>query len=72
MIKCVVACTNANGEPDFYFCKVEATQEEYDDGIHYERAKGKAKEEGYEAPFVVFDENDGLDWLFEHFVWESV
>jgi hypothetical protein len=70
-IKCVVACRNASGESDFYFCKVECSEEQYDVGDHYELAEDSAREEGYEGPMVVFDENDGPDFLFDHFVWES-
>lgn len=63
-IKHVVACTNANGESDFFFCYAK-------DAFV---AISKAEEEGYEAPFVVFDEQDrcfknGLENLFQ---WESL
>jgi len=70
-IKCVVACRNAEGASDFYFCKVECSQDEYDVGKHYEIAEEQAADEGYEGPMVVFDENDGPNFLFDHFVWES-
>ena len=71
VIKCVVACYNAAGEPDFYFCKVACTQEEYDNGDHYGKAVAAALDAGYGEQFVVFDENDGPAWLFDHFVWDS-
>jgi hypothetical protein len=71
IINCVVACRNAEGVPDFYFCKVECTQDDYDVGLHYELAEEAAYADGYEGSMVVYDENDGPDWLFEHFVWES-
>lgn len=70
IIKCVVACMTTEGA-DFYFCKVKCTQEEYDDGVHYEVAEDGACIDGFERPMVTFDENDGVDWLFEHFVWAS-
>jgi hypothetical protein len=70
-IKCVVACLNAEGASDFYFCKVECRQEQYDNGEHYNIAENQAWSEGYEGPMVTFDENDGPNFLFEHFVWES-
>jgi hypothetical protein len=70
-IKCVVACINASGESDFYFCQVACSPEEYDEGAHYEAAENLAATEGYEGPMVTFDENDGPSWLFEHFVWDS-
>lgn len=69
--KCVVACFNASGEPDFYFCKVECEQDKYNEGTHYELAEDAAEGEGYSGPMVSFDENDGPDFLFEHFVWDS-
>lgn len=71
IIKCVVACRNAGGEADFYFCKVECDEGQYDVGDHYEAAVQMAVGEGYEGPYVVFDDNDGPDWLFDHFVWDS-
>lgn len=71
IVKCVVACRNASGESDFYFCKVKCSQDQYDVGEHYDMAENHAREEGYEGPMVVFDENDGPSFLFDHFVWES-
>ncbi len=71
LIKTVTAVTNANGEPDFTFCIVECSQEDYDYGIHYEIAKDQAYIDGYEGETVVFDEKDGPSFLFDHFVWES-
>jgi hypothetical protein len=70
IIKCVVACRNAEGVSDFYFCKVECSQDDYDVGDHYEIAENAAFADGYE-PHLAYDENDGPDFLFDHFVWES-
>lgn len=69
--KCVVACTNANGESDFFFCIVEGSQEQIDNGDHYDTAKDYAVESGYEGEMVVFDEDDGPKFLFGHFAWKS-
>ncbi len=71
VINCVVACHNASGEPDFFFCRIGCMQEQYDEGEHYEAARCQAQLQGYEGDFVVYDENDGPNWLFEHCVWES-
>ena len=71
IVKCVVACRNAEGASDFYFCRVECAEAQYDIGEHYEKAEEMAESDGYEGPFVVFDENDGPDWLFDRFVWKS-
>jgi hypothetical protein len=70
-IRCVVACTNASGEPDFYFCKVRCSPEDIDNGHHYDLAEERATQEGYGGSMVVFDENDGSSFLFDHFSWES-
>lgn len=69
--KLIVAATNANGEPDFFFCKVRCTGEQYDNGEHYDKAKDAAEDEGYEA-YLAIDENDPAGRaILDHFVWES-
>lgn len=73
IIRCIVACTNSAGTPDFYCVRVCCTQTDYDNGDHYEAAK--LASDRYEGPYVVFDENDspclgkinpfkdaGIDW----------
>lgn len=70
-VKMIVAAVNANGEPDFFFCKVCCNQEEYDNGEHYDAANALAEEEGYE-PKLAYDQNDSGGHAIEHvFVWES-
>jgi hypothetical protein len=70
-IKCVVACVNAQGEPDFCCVIVECSQEQYELGEHYDRARQAASDGGYENPMLVYDENDGPRWFFGTFDWES-
>ncbi len=65
-IRCAVACQGGNG-PLFYFCTVKCTQDEYKNGDHYDRAEMAAVDDGWDGPAVVFDENDGPDWLFAQF-----
>ena len=50
-----VACIDASGNPDVPVFKVRITQEEYDLGIHYDKARDLAEEARYEGPFVCFD-----------------
>jgi len=69
-IKCVVSGHNANGQPDFWFVVVQATQEQYDNGEHYSAAKAHACENDFEAA-IVYDENDPPEPLFDMFTWES-
>lgn len=57
IVKLCVAAYGCDG-PDLFFCKVECSQEQYDNGDHYDRAKKAAEELGYESPMVALDEND--------------
>jgi hypothetical protein len=72
-LRVMVACeSNANGEPDFYFCKVNCRRAAYNAGEHYHIAEQKAEKEGYEGKMVSFDEHDSAGRaIVDHFVWES-
>ncbi|CAM5285191.1 hypothetical protein [Eoetvoesiella caeni] len=50
-----VACIDASGSPELPVFKISITQEEYDLGIHYDKAKDLAEEARYEGPFVCYD-----------------
>ena len=70
-VRMIVVCHNSNGEPDFYFCKVRCTFEEYNEGEHYALAHQKAQEKGYSGPFVTICEDDPSGKkLLNHFDWE--
>ena len=70
-IKVVVAAINADGDSDFYFCYVMATQDQIDVGDHYQRAEVEAELEGYE-PKLSYDEQDRIgEGFWDLFVWES-
>lgn len=71
--KIVVAGTNSNGQPDFYFVIVLASDDDVVHGRHYEAAQMAAVNNDYEEPFVCFDEQDStyFPWLHAHFAWES-
>ena len=62
-IAIVTACTDANGSPDFVLNTVQATPEEIANGIHYYLAEALLLEDGYEPPFVHFDEDEAPDFL---------
>ena len=53
-----VACTNANGSAELFIAEVEATQDQHDLGEHYDMARQMAIDEGYEEPFVCFDQEE--------------
>ena len=62
----VVACTNAQGTPMLVVVdNICVTQQEYDDGVHYNRAKDAVKKQGYEAPYVAIDKSDMNEDLFK-------
>ncbi len=70
-LKMIVAAVNAAGEPDFFFCKVNCSESEIDDGEHYEAARTLADEEGFETR-LVFDERDsGGRAILDVFEWAS-
>ena len=50
-----LACTAADGSPTLTTYKVGVSQEDYDLGYHYDMAIEAALEDGYEGPFVPFD-----------------
>ena len=39
------------------------TQAEYEEGVHYDLAVDNLTEQGYDSPFVHFDEFDAPDFL---------
>lgn len=57
-MKMIVLGRNAQGEPEFHSCDVEAGQEAIDNGDHYNLAKENAEYNGFEGTFMAFDEND--------------
>lgn len=70
-IKCIVAGRNADGEPDLYFVIVEATEEQIENGEHYDAANANAYNNGYE-PFLVYDEECSAGRaMLPLFAWES-
>lgn len=66
IIKCVVSCRNSEGCPVLVPYTLEVSEQEVEDGEHYECAQGCAHEDGYEDVGLVYDENDGPAWLFEN------
>lgn len=56
--KVIVLCINSEGAPEFHTCTPAVTQEQMEQGRHYELAKENAADNGYEEPMMAFDEND--------------
>lgn len=57
-VKVAVACVDANGVANMPVFEVLVTSDQVESGEHYDIAADKAKEEGYEAPFVCFDNTE--------------
>lgn len=56
-IDVIVLCTNSEGEPELFRANVDVTQDQYDDGDHYDIAGSHAEDMGYEV-IGAFDEKD--------------
>ncbi len=71
IVRCMVAAINPNGDADFYFVKVDCTEEQYDLGEHYDAAENQAIKEYYE-PKLTFDEFESAGKaIVEHFEWDT-
>lgn len=69
-VKVAVVCVNANGEPDIHTCSPEVTEEQIDNGHHYDLAKQNAVFNGYREPMIAFDlKDDAAQKLLETHRW---
>jgi hypothetical protein len=57
-VRVAVACRNAADKVAMPIFTVTVTPDEYDTGGHYEKAEALADAEGYEAPFVCYDDTE--------------
>jgi hypothetical protein len=62
-IAVITACMSAAGLPDFALTEVETTQEEFDNGAHYDKVETRLSANGYDEPFVHFDEHEAPPFL---------
>jgi len=59
-IRCIIACTNSNGEPELAHTTVNCTEEEIENGEHYDVAKEQVEDQGYENPCWATDEDNSV------------
>jgi hypothetical protein len=59
----VSACMKRDGLPCFALNEVEVTQEQIDNGIHFYLVEAELLQQGYEEPFVHFDEIEAPSFL---------
>jgi tRNA-dihydrouridine synthase len=57
-VKVAVLARNAEGAPAFFWTKVTVTDEEWNNGAAYDRAKALAAAKGYAEPMLAFELND--------------
>ena len=62
-IAIVSACMTPNGTPTFAHNEVEVTQDEAENGVHYYLVEAQLLEDGYEEPFVHFDDREAPPFL---------
>lgn len=70
-IQCAAFGTNANGDTDIFFCKVNAEEEQIENGYHYDAIKDKACEYGYE-PYLACDEDDPAGAVMQLAEWQTM
>ena len=66
-IKCIVACRNSSGLPDFFPCLINCSQHSVNIGDHYQYAMQMADNNYYDKPMIVYSENDKVDFLFKQY-----
>jgi hypothetical protein len=74
IVRCVVACLNSNGEPDFFFVKVGKESPDTDDSLVTDKAIEIAEDNGYECygSLVYTPDESAFKAFTEHaFVWET-
>ncbi len=62
-ITVVSACIRKDGFPTFAVHQVEVTPDEAENGVHYYLVEADLLEEGFEEPFVHFDEHEAPPFL---------
>lgn len=58
-----VVCQDSNGESTLFCVDVQITEDGYNLGEYYDKAKEAAIEAGYEGPFVCFDSAEATSLL---------
>lgn len=71
LIKVAVGCHGREGA-EVHVVKVDCTKDQYEEGMHYDAAKGYV-EENYEVkgPYWMVDEKDSVTNLFRDSIWNK-
>jgi hypothetical protein len=62
-IAVVTAYVRPDGVPDFTLTEVEVTQDERENGVHYDLVEAQLGQAGHEEPLLHFDEIDAPSFL---------
>ena len=62
-LRVVTACLNASGMPDLTLHEVEVSYDEYTDGVSCDLVEERLREQGFDEPFLHFDEHDAPPFL---------
>jgi hypothetical protein len=60
----VTACMRVNGTPTFAMTDVSVTPEEAENGVHFYLAELQLQTQGFEEPYVHFDQSESPAFLF--------
>ena len=63
VLSVVTACMTRQGSPTFVLTPVAVTQQEAENGIHYALVDSQLMIDGYEEPFVHFDQEEAPPFL---------
>jgi len=63
VIAVVTACMRSDGTPTFVLKTAQVTEDEALEGIHYILVEEALKEEGYDEPYVHFDQMEAPPFL---------
>jgi hypothetical protein len=61
----VSACMRQDGLPAFALTEVQVSQEEVDNGVHFDLAEAQLLRQGYDEPFVHFPEQEAPPFLHD-------
>jgi hypothetical protein len=63
-IAVVSACMSSDGTPTFTLYEVQVSHDEHENGVHYSLVETYLADDGYEEPYVHFDEREAPPFLF--------
>lgn len=70
--KCIVGCTNSNGECELFPVIVTCSEHDYENGMHYKAAEEQAEEERYDTKNFTFDAQDPAFEMIKDIDWDDV